>query len=184
MISREEALQLLKKYLRNDRLLKHSLAVEAILKEMAKKLHEDEKLWGLTGLLHDMDFEYTKEDPERHTLFTAEMLEEMLPEEGIKAIKAHNYRYTGQLPTTGLDRALIATDAVSGLIIATALIIPTKRLADVQLQTLINKYKDNSFAAGCERKRIELCEDTGLPLEMFLELSLNALKGIADQLDL
>ena len=184
MLSREEALKLLAKYLKNKNLIKHSLAVEAILKEMAQKLNEDEKLWALTGLLHDMDFEYTKEEPEKHTQITTQILADLLPDEGINAIKSHNYKHTNQLPTTALDRALIAADAVSGLIIATALVMPSKKLSDVKLETLINKYKDKSFAKGCNRKQIELCTDTGFEIEMFLELSLNALKKTADQLDL
>jgi len=184
MLSREEAVQLLTKYLGDEKLIKHSLAVEAILKEMAHKLHEDEVLWGLTGLLHDLDYDYTKEEPVKHTQITAQVLEELLPEEGINAIKAHNYKHTGQLPIAALDRALIAADAVSGLIIATGLVVPSKKLADVQLKTLINKFKDKSFAARCDRKLIELCIDTGFELDMFLELSLNALKNIADKLDM
>ena len=108
----------------------------------------------------------------------------MVPEETINAIEAHNYKHTLQVPETNLDKSLIAADAVSGLIIATALIIPSKKLIDVKLETLINKFKDNSFAAGCSRKRIELCVDVGIELNTFLDLSLNALKMIADKLEL
>ena len=184
MISREEALSLLSKYLSNDKLVNHSLAVEAILREMARYLHEDEELWGMTGLLHDMDFEYTKREPQKHTLVTEQMLSGMVPKEVIDAIKSHNYMHTGQLPITALDRALIAADAVSGLIIATALIIPSKKLADVKIETLLGKYKDKSFAAGCERKRIDLCIDTGFEVDKFLDLGLNALKNISYKLGL
>ena len=184
MLSREEALKLLTKYIRDEKLIKHLFAVEAILKEMAKKLHEDEELWGLTGLLHDIDYEYTKDEPEKHTQLTAQILAELLPTEAIDAIKSHNYKHTGQLPITALDRALIAADAVSGLVIATALVVPSKKLSDVKPDTLINKFKDKSFAAGCERKRIELCIDTGFEIDMFLGLSLYAIQNIADKLDL
>ena len=184
MLSREEAVKLLTKYLRDEKLIKHSFAVEAILTEMAKKLHEDEELWGLTGLLHDIDYEYTKDEPEKHTQLTAQVLAELLPTEAIDAIKSNNYKHTGQLPINALDRALIAADAVSGLVIATALVVPSKKLSDVKPDTLINKFKDKSFAAGCERKRIELCIDTGFEIDMFLGLSLYALQNIADKLDL
>ena len=184
MIARDEAVELLTKYLRNEKLIKHSLAVEAIMREMAQTLHEDEELWGLTGLLHDMDYEYTKEEPERHTQITADMLTDIIPEAGINAIKAHNYKHTGQLPTTALDRALIAADAVSGLVIATSLVVPSKKLADVKPETLIKKFKDKSFAPGCNRKRIELCMDTGFEIDMFLALSLKALQSIADKLNM
>jgi putative nucleotidyltransferase with HDIG domain len=184
MLTRDEACKLLKKNLRTENLIKHSLAVEAILEDMAKKLGEDQDLWGLTGLLHDLDYDYTKDEPQRHALITAKVLVDLLPEEAIDAIKAHNYRYTAQIPQTYLDRSLIAADAVSGLIIATALVMPSKKLADVKPETLMAKFKDASFAAGCNRKRIELCVDMEIELQMFLELSLNALKNIADTLGL
>ena len=184
MLSRNEGLTLLKKYLRNKNLRKHSFAVEAILREIACRLQKDEELWALTGLLHDLDYEYTKENPEKHATTTAEILNEMLPKEATDAIKAHNYKHTMQIPQTHLDKALIAADAVSGLIIAAALVMPSKKLADVKPTTLRNKYKDKSFAAGCNRKRIDLCEDIGLELDDFLEISLTALKNISDQLGL
>ena len=183
-MQREEAVKLLRKYIRTEKLIQHSLAVEAILRSMAQKLHEDEDLWGLVGLLHDIDYEYTKDEPENHTLIASQLLEDMLPQEGIDAIKAHNFKHTAHLPTTALDRALIAADAVSGLVIATALVVPSKKLSDVKVDTLVNKYKDKSFAIRCDRKRIELCKDTGFDLEMFLDLSLNALKEISDKLDM
>jgi len=184
MINREEAFALLQKYLKDDKLTKHSLAVEAILTEMAKKLDMDKELWGLTGLLHDLDYEYTQKEPEKHANVSAQILEGLLPRDAVNAIKAHNYMHTDYIPTTTLDKALIAADAVSGLIIATVLVMPSKKLSEVELKTLMNKFKDNSFAKGCSRNRIELCIDTGINREMFLELSLNALKGISNELNL
>ncbi|MFO7678376.1 MAG: HDIG domain-containing protein [Thermoplasmatota archaeon] len=184
MLSRKDSLKVLHKYLKNETLLKHSYAVEAILGEIARYLKRDEKLWSLTGLLHDIDYEYTKQEPEKHATIGSEILQEILPEHATNAIKAHNYQYTMQIPQTSLDKALIAADAVSGLIIATALVIPTKKLADVKITTLMKKYDDHSFAAGCNRKRIDLCEDLDIPVEKFLELSLQAMKNISDTLDL
>ena len=184
MLSRTEALTLLNKYLKNKNLRKHSFAVEAILKGMAVKLHEDEDIWALTGLLHDVDYEFTKENPEKHATMSADILKDMLPDEATDAIKAHNYKHTMQIPQTSLDKALIAADAVSGLIIATALVMPSKKISDVKLKTLLNKYKDKSFAAGCNRKRIDLCTDIGLELDSFLDLSLDALKNISNELEL
>lgn len=184
MITRDEAYALLQKNLRTRNLFKHSLAVEAILQAMAEKLGEDPKLWGVTGLLHDLDYEYTKEEPERHAFITVKMVDELLPREAINAIKAHNYPYTAQIPLTYLDKSLIAADAVSGLIIAAALVMPSKKLADVTPKTLLDKFKDKSFAAGCNRKRIELCGDMELGLQMFLALSLQALQNISVELGL
>ena len=184
MLDRDQGFELLKKYLKNENLIKHSLAVEAILKKMANRLREDEELWGLTGLLHDLDYDYTKENPEKHATISTDILEGMVPIDISKAIKSHNYQHTSQVPETVLDKSLIAADAVSGLIIATALVMPTKKLSDVELKSLINKFKDNSFARGCNRKKIELCEDVGLNIQEFLGLSLDALKNIADELGL
>ncbi len=184
MLTRAEAVPLLKKNLRTENLLKHSYAVEAILEDMAKKLGEDSELWGLTGLLHDLDYDFTKNDPEKHSQITVKVLIDLLPLEAIDAIKAHNYQYTAQIPQTYLDKSLIAADAVSGLIIAAALVMPSKKLADVAPKTLLAKFKDKSFAAGCNRKRIELCADMELELQTFLELSLDSLKRISDVLGL
>ncbi len=184
MLSRTEAYELLKKNLETKNLIKHSLAVEAILQEIAKKLGADPELWGITGLLHDLDYDLTKNEPERHSLVAIKILDDLLPNEAINAIKAHNYQYTAQIPETYIEKSLIAADAVSGLVIATALVMPSRKISDVTPKTLMVKFKDKSFAAGCNRKRIELCEDMELELQTFLELSLNALKNIADELGL
>jgi putative nucleotidyltransferase with HDIG domain len=172
------------KNLRTENLIKHSFAVEAILEDMAKKLGEDPQLWGLTGLLHDLDYDFTKNEPEKHSLITVKVLYDLLPLEAINAIRAHNYQYTAQIPQTYLDKSLIAADAVSGLIIAAALVMPSKKLSDVTPKTLLSKFKDKSFAAGCNRKRIELCEDMELELQTFLEMSLDSLKRISNLLGL
>lgn len=184
MIDRDSGFELLKNYLKNENLIKHSLAVEAILRSMANFLNEDEELWGLVGLLHDLDYDYTKEDPEKHATITVQILDGITPIELTNAIKSHNYQHTNQVPETLLDKSLIAADSVSGLVIATALVMPSKKLADVEIKTLINKFKDNSFAKGCNRKKIELCTDVGIELPDFLELSLNSLKKISERLEL
>ena len=185
MIHRDEAFALVRKYIgRNDKLIKHSLAVEAIMREMARRLAKDEELWGLTGLLHDIDYEYTQKEPEKHANLAAQILQGLLPERGVNAIKAHNYMHTDYIPVTSIDKALIAADAVSGLVIATALVMPSKKLSEVKLKTLISKFRDSSFATGCSRNRIELCLDAGIELEVFLSLSLDALKNISDDLGL
>jgi putative nucleotidyltransferase with HDIG domain len=184
MIARDQAIELLKKYLKSESLIKHSLAVEAILLALAKRLKKPEDIWATTGLLHDLDYDFTKSEPHRHATMSAQILEGILPKEIINAIKSHNYRHTDKTPETSLDKALIAADAASGLVIATALIIPSKKIKDVTLPTLINKYKDISFARGCDRKRIDLCKDFGLPRDEFLEISLHALSNISKDLGL
>lgn len=185
MISRETALKILKEHLTQENLVKHCLAVEAILEGTADEKKKDQQKWGLTGLLHDIDFEYTNEKPEKHGLVAEELLEEIdIPDEVIYAIKAHNYEHTGCAPQRELDTALIAADAVSGLIIAVALIIPSKQLADVKQLTLRKKFKDNSFARGCDRERIKQCEQLGFSVDEFLARGLSSLQKISDRLGL
>lgn len=184
MINRSEAITLLHNYLQDDKLRKHSYAVEAIMLELANQLNEDKNLWGLVGLLHDIDYEYTQNNPQEHGNISAELLNDLLPTEAINAIKGHNYIHTGYLPTTYLDKALIAADAVSGLIIASALVMPNKKLSEVKISTLKKKEKDSSFAKGCDRKRIQLCQDLELSLDDFLKISLSAMKKIHKELDL
>jgi len=151
---------------------------------MGRKLGKDEELWGITGLLHDLDYEYTQREPEKHAKVSAQILIGLLPDDAVNAIKAHNYMHTDYIPTTSFDKILIAADAVSGLIIATVLVMPSKKLAEVKIETLKNKYNDNSFAKGCNRVRIELCLDAGMEVEEFLSISLNSLKKISDVLSL
>ena len=184
MITRDKAIILLKNYLHDDKLIKHSYAVENIMKNTAIYLKKNIELWGIVGLLHDLDFEYTNNKPEEHTIQTTEILEGLIPEEGLRAIKSHNYIYTKYIPASSLDKILIASDAVSGLIIATALIIPTKKLAEVNINTLLKKFNDKSFAKGCDRKRINLCTDAGIEQKKFLEISLDSLKEISNILEL
>ncbi len=183
MITRDEALKLIREHVKNEKLIKHMIAVEAIMRELAKRLGEDEELWGLVGLLHDIDYEMTKSQMERHGIVGAEMLKDKLPEEALEAIRAHNEK-TGHEPKTKLAKALIAADNVSGLIVAAALVMPHKKLEEVKLDTLKRKFKDRAFARGANREKIKLCEEIGLSLEEFLELSLNALKKISHELGL
>ncbi|MBS3802284.1 MAG: HDIG domain-containing protein [Candidatus Thermoplasmatota archaeon] len=184
MIDRTEALSLLHQYLQNEKLIFHCLAVEAIMQKIASHLHKDIELWGLTGLLHDLDYEYTEKNPEKHATITAELIDGILPSESIHAIKAHNYIHTGYLPTSKIDKALISADAVSGLIIASALVMPHKKLSEVKPKTVTKKFSDKSFAKGCDRDRILLCEDIEISLEEFLKISLTALQEIASEIKL
>ena len=184
MINREEAFVLLKKYLRNEDNIRHSLAVEAILKVMAKMLDRNEELWGLTGLLHNLDYEYTINAPEKRGIFSAQILEDLLPESCVNAIKANNYMHTDYIPTTSLDKSLIAVDATTGLIRTTADSMPSKKLAEVNLESLMDKYNDSSFAQAVNRHKIQLCVDIGLELKTFLGLCLDTLKQMSVELNI
>jgi putative nucleotidyltransferase with HDIG domain len=184
MIGRDDALTLLQSKLKNNRLVKHSLAVEVIMRRLAERLNENQELWSLTGLLHDVDYEETSSNPKFHGLRSAEMLEGLLPQEALEAIRAHN-ELTGYSCDSKLSYALAASDQVSGLIVASALVMPSKKLSEVKLSTLRKKLKQKDFARGVNRVKImKLPEKLGLTLDEFLELSLKALQSISENLGL
>ncbi|MGQ9640560.1 MAG: HD domain-containing protein [Candidatus Bathycorpusculaceae bacterium] len=184
MLTRDEALKLVKENISKRNVIYHMLAVEAIMRALAKHFGEDEQLWGLLGLLHDIDYEKTEATPEKHSLLTEEILKDKVSSELVKAIKTHNFKYTGVMPQTHMEKALIAADAISGLLVACALVMPSKKFADVKVETVSKKFKDKDFARGAERERILLCEEIGLPREQFFEVALNGLKNIASQIGL
>jgi len=185
MLTREEALSLVKKNVTKRNFVYHMLAVEAIMKSVAKHFGEDEYLWGLTGLLHDIDYGKTESSPEKHALLAEEILKEfVLPDELVRAIKAHNYHYTHIKPETKMEKALIACDAISGLLVACALVMPSKKLEDVSVETVIKKFKAKDFARGVDRERILFCEEIGIPREKFFEIALNGLKNISSEIGL
>ncbi|MEM3578618.1 MAG: HDIG domain-containing protein [Candidatus Bathyarchaeia archaeon] len=183
-MTREEALNLVKKYVLKRNILYHMLAVEAIMRSLARHFGEDEEKWGLVGLVHDIDYEKTENTPEKHSLIAEQILKEMLPEEVLRAIKAHNFKHTGVEPKSRMEKALIASDAISGLLVACALVMPSKKLAEVKVETVAKKFKDKDFARGVERERILICEEIGISKEKFFEISLNGLKEIAQEIGL
>jgi putative nucleotidyltransferase with HDIG domain len=181
---RNEALNLVKKHVSKRNIFYHMLAVEAIMRALARHLGEDEEKWGLVGLVHDIDYEKTEATPEKHSLIAEQILKHVLPEELLRAVKAHNFKHTGVKPQSRMEKALIASDAISGLLVACALVMPSKKLAEVKVETVAKKFKDKDFARGAERDRILLCEEIGIPREKFFEISLNALKEIASEIGL
>ncbi len=183
-MNRDEALDKVKKYVKNKNLIKHMLATEAIMRALAKRFNEDEEKWGLTGLLHDIDYEITEKEPEKHSLLAEELLkDENLPKDVIDAIKAHNEIHN--LPReTLLAKALYAVDPLTGLIVAAALIHPEKKLAPLDVNFILNRFKEKSFARGANREQIKTCEDLGLSLEEFIVIGLEAMKSVSDELGL
>jgi putative nucleotidyltransferase with HDIG domain len=185
MISIEEARDLMEQEVETDALRKHMLAVSAIMEALATKLAvedgEERAKWALVGLLHDLDYERTKDDFEHHGLITVEMLNGKLPKDCLVAIKAHN-KMTGFEPESVMAKALVAADAVSGLIVPTALMMPSGKLADVRVKSLKNKYKDKSFARTVSRENILICEELGIDRSEFFTLALEALQAISDEL--
>ncbi|MFO7791574.1 MAG: HDIG domain-containing protein [Candidatus Saliniplasma sp.] len=184
MIAREEALKMMKENIDTKNLRKHCLAVAQIMKVLAQKLDRDRQKWEILGLVHDMDYEETKDNPEKHALISAEMVEGKVPEDVIRAIKAHNHKHTGVEPKSDMDNALIAADAVSGLIVATALVMPNSKLEEARPESVEKKFDDSSFAKNIDRDRIMYCEKVGLGRDEFLELSLKALQDIDEELGL
>ncbi len=183
-MTREEALKLLQGRVKNKNLLKHMYAVEAVMIALARHFGEDEEEWGMTGLLHDIDYDQTKDDPSSHSLVGAEMLEqEGFSERIVYAVKCHNDRH-GLARTALLDKALFASDPVTGLIVAGALIHPEKRLASIDVPFLLNRFQEKSFARGANRDNIASCSDLGLSLEEFLDIALKAMQEIHEDLGL
>ncbi len=183
-MTREEALDLLKKHLKNNNLFKHSLAVEAVMRELAHHLEEDQELWGIAGLLHDIDYDETKDDLSRHSLVGAQILEEQgLPEELVYAVKVHNHNH-GLPRLSMMDKALYSADPVTGLIVAGALIKKEKSLSAIDVPFLLNRFGEKSFARGANRETILCCEELGLSLEEFLEISLAGMQKISKEMGL
>jgi putative nucleotidyltransferase with HDIG domain len=179
-----EAKALMQQHLQKDYLRKHSIAVSAIMRGIAKFLGEDEEKFSITGLLHDIDFEQTENQMDKHGVIAAEILNNKVDDEIIHAIKSHNFRNTGVEPRTTLDYALIASDAVSGLIIACALVHPNKKLDEVCVESISKKFKQKDFARRCDRELIRYCEKIGIELEKFFEIALNSLKEVTNELGL
>ncbi len=183
-MNHDEAVALVKENIKKDVLFKHIIAVEAIMKGLAEHLGKDIGKWGLVGLLHDLDFEKCSEDYKDHGLIAADLLQGKVDEEIIHAIKSHNFANTGVQPESDMDKALIAADAVSGLIVAAALMQPSKKLADVTAESIAKKFKKKDFARNCNRENMLYCEQIGIDKNKFFEISLRALQGIADELGL
>ncbi|NLK52150.1 MAG: HDIG domain-containing protein [Syntrophomonadaceae bacterium] len=183
-MSREEALKFLREHVQTENLVNHMLATEAVMRSLARHFAEDEDTWGLVGLLHDVDYDYTKDDPQRHAILGSEILEKRgFPPEVVRAVKAHNNG--GIYPREKrIDQALFATDPTTGLIVAGALIKKEKSLAAIDVPFLLKRMKEKSFARGANREQIRTCTELDLTLEAFLGLSLEAMRGIAPELGL
>lgn len=183
-MTREEALHLLKQEVKQKNLIKHCLAVEAVMDRLAKYFGENEEKWALAGLLHDIDYDETADDPERHSILGAQILAERgLDEEIVYAVKVHNDAHG--LPRNSLmDKALYASDPLTGLIVASALIHPAKKLHAIDTDFVVNRYKEKNFAKGANREQIACCAEMGLTLEEFIALGLEAMQATHGELGL
>jgi putative nucleotidyltransferase with HDIG domain len=184
MISRENALIFLNQHIQNVNMIKHCLASAAVLRAIALKLNKNSQEWEMAGLLHDIDVEITNGDPMRHGPYAEGMLEGMLSAEAINAIVMHNEMATGKERTTVFQHALAAGETITGLIMATALVYPDKKLASVKTKSITKRMKEKAFAASVNRETIMECELIGIPIHDFAEIALIAMQEINDELGL
>jgi hypothetical protein len=181
-MTREEALDLVKSHVSSSNLIKHMLAVEAVMKKLAGRLGGDVEQWTLAGLLHDLDYDYTSKDTAKHGLLTVEMLSDKgLAPEILRAIKCHVSQCEA---VSAMEKAIIAADPVTGLIVASALMHPTKKLRNVDTAFVMNRFKEKGFARGANREQIRTCGSVGLELEELIALSLEAMSEIDTELGL
>ncbi len=182
MIDRQTAYDLMVTKIKNKNLRKHILSVEAGMKRLAEHFGEDIEKWGLVGLLHDLDYDKTVDDPDRHTFITEDWLKEYeLPEDMIYAIRCH----PGHAPCKSkMDWSLFATDPATGFIVACALMHPSKKLANVDRDFMLRRFQEKRFAAGASRENMAACSNLDLELGDFLMLIREAMLSIVDELGL
>ena len=184
-MTRDEAEVLLKRHMKNERMLDHSYAAEAILRALARRLGRDEEKWGLAGLLHDIDIEVVGGDLSRHGLEAEKiLLGAGIDPEIVDAVKMHNEAVCGTQRSTEFQHALAAGETITGLIVATALVYPDRKIASVKVKSITKRMKEKAFAASVNRETIRECEKIGLTLEEFVEISLGAMRGIAGRIGL
>lgn len=197
-MNKEQALKLLHDNMESPNLRKHCYTVGAVMRALALRLNpeitEDKarrelaERWEIVGLLHDSDWEKTKEEPEKHTTLTYQWFVDLgeTDQEILHAIKTHNYVHTGENPPeTKMEWALYCCDELTGFIIAVTLVQPEKSLSSITSEKVLKKWNKKEFAAAVDRRQIEECEQRlGIPLQEFIDISLNAMQGISDDLGL
>jgi len=181
-MNRDEAWSLVQSKVTNRNLQKHMLATEACLGALAARLGGDEAIWRLAGLVHDLDYEQTKDSPAQHGLMAAEMLAgQGVGLEVTQAVKSH----AGNAPVESLlDKVLFAVDPVTGLVVAAALMHPSKKLAEVTTDFIMRRYGERRFAAGANREQIATCSSFGMTLEDFVSTCLSAMQSVSTELGL
>jgi putative nucleotidyltransferase with HDIG domain len=182
--TREEAFALLREFNQTERTIKHALAVEAVMRHVARQRGADEEAWGIVGLIHDLDFERF---PEEHCRKTREILEQRgWPEEYIRAAVSHGWGVCSDVePRTEMEKALFAVDELTGLVSATALVRPSKSILDVEVKSVKKKWKEKSFAAGVDRAIVEQgAAMLGVPLDDLIRDVILGMREAADELGL
>lgn len=183
-ITKEKALEILKKYIKNQNLIKHCIASWAVMRKIAEKFDEDVEKWSLAGLLHDIDVEITNGITE-HTKKAVVILKEIgIDDDVIQAIKMHNPDAWGFKSEEKFHIALRSAETITGLIVALALVMPNKKISEVKVESVLKRFKEKRFASGVNRDAIVECEKIGIPLNEFVEISINAMKEVSDELGL
>ena len=181
-MNREDALKAIRENVKNENLIKHMIATEAIMRTLAQRFGENEDEWALAGLLHDIDVELTNSDLKIHSKPAAEMAKKLgATDAACHAILTHNEAH-GIACESKMDKALFCADPLTGLITAGALVRPEKKLAFVEAKSIRKRFKEKSFAAGANREQIAKCADIGLNLDTFIEIGLKAMQGVAGEL--
>jgi hypothetical protein len=183
-MQRDEALALVRERIPNANLVNHCIATELIMRALAEHddlSADDVDRWGLTGLLHDLDYAETADDFERHGIVTAEELAGQIDDEMAHAILSHAEKAPRE---SRMDIALYAADPTTGFIVAAALVRPDKSLANVEVKSLKKRWKEGAFARGASREQMATCEELGITRDDFLELALDAMKARADEIGL
>ena len=182
-MDRNEALGIVREHTTKEITYRHLISVEGVMRALARHFGEDEDRWGLTGLWHDLDYDFTENDLERHALQTVEWLRErgFHDEEVLNGILAHRFEdHRHSL----LDRAIVHADAVAGLLVAAALVRPEKAQG-MKVASVKKKLKEKSFAPGVEREEIRNVEESiGVPLDEFLAISIQGLQSVAAEIEL
>ena len=183
-MNRESALQSVRQNIKNENLVRHMLATEAIMRALAKRFNENEDEWGLAGLLHDVDLELIGDDMSVHSKRSAEMAKDLGASGAVcHAILCHNGAH-GEPFQTLMDKALFCADPLTGLITAAALVRPEKKLSFVEAKSVRKRFKEKTFAAGANREQIAKCSELGLELDDFIALGLEAMQGAAESMGL
>ncbi|GAB4329886.1 MAG: HDIG domain-containing protein [Bacteroidales bacterium] len=184
-MDRQEALDLLHSYIKSPNMISHCIASEAVMRALALRFGEDPGRWGLAGLLHDLDVELVEGDMTRHGHETKRiLLEKGFDEEFCDTILMHNESASGRKRTTPFQHALAAGETITGMIVATTLVYPDKKIASVKPKSVIKRMKEKKFAASVRRENIMECEKLGLTLQEFVEIALSAMCEKAGELDL
>ncbi|MGB9911351.1 MAG: phosphohydrolase [Microgenomates group bacterium] len=195
MINRQKALEFLNQKISNKNIIKHMLACEALMGGIydalvakgEKNLGGTKEEWMMAGLLHDGDY-CPEVPPEKQGIQITQWLRkkgEEIPENVAQAMASHNWSHTGIAPKTKMDWALFCGDSLTGLIVAATLVLPSKKLADLTVQNVLNRFKEKSFARGTRREDIALCQEKlGLSLEEFIAIGLEAMKNVSKELGL